>query len=70
MLLDSWTFDTVEKWIRDFAAENLGSIGKRAAKLPAIKLENDLTSPGFEPRPTDLSGAGGRLLFETPDIDS
>ena len=38
MLLASWTFDTVEKRIRSFNAENLESVGQRAAKLPAIKL--------------------------------
>ena len=38
MLLASWTFDTVVKGIRSFIAENLGSVGQRAAKLLAIKL--------------------------------
>ena len=38
MLLCFWSFDTVEKRIRSFNAENLESLGQRAAKLPAIKL--------------------------------
>ena len=37
-MLASWTFDTVEKRIGAFNAENLGFVGQRAAKLPAIKL--------------------------------
>ena len=37
-MLASWTFDTVEKKFRSFIAENLGSVGQRAAKLLAIKL--------------------------------
>ena len=38
MLLASWTFDTVSKGFRSFNAENLGSVGQRAAKLQAIKV--------------------------------
>ena len=38
MLLASWNFDTVLKRFRSFNAKNLGSVGQRAAKLPAIKL--------------------------------
>ena len=38
MLLAFWSFDTVEKRIRSCNAENLKSVGQRAAKLPAIKL--------------------------------
>ena len=37
MLLASQTFDTVEMRIRPFDAENLGSVGQRAAELPAFK---------------------------------
>ena len=43
MLAASWTLDTVEKGLRSFNAENLGSVGERAAKLLAIKFENDST---------------------------
>ena len=32
------TFDTIFKGFRSFNAENLGSVGQRAAKLLAIKL--------------------------------
>ena len=38
MLLGSWTFNTVLKGFRSFNAKNFGSVGQRAAKLPAIKL--------------------------------
>ena len=38
MLLASWTFDKVKKENRSLNTENLGSVGQRAAKLPAIKL--------------------------------
>ena len=37
-LLPSWNFYTIWKGFRSFNAENLGSVGQRAAKLPAIKL--------------------------------
>ena len=37
MLLASWTFYTILKGFRSFNAENLASVGQRAAKLPAIK---------------------------------
>ena len=38
MLRSSWNFDTVFKKIRSFDAENLGSVGQRAAKLLAVKV--------------------------------
>ena len=38
MLLASYAFDSVEKRLRSIDAENLGFVGQRAAKLPAIKL--------------------------------
>ena len=38
MLLASWFFVYFFKRFRSFDAENLGSVGQRAAKLPAIKL--------------------------------
>ena len=38
MLLASWTFYTILKGFRSFNAENVGSVGQRAAKLPAIKV--------------------------------
>ena len=37
-MLASWTFDTVLKKFRSFDAENLGSLGQRATKLPALKV--------------------------------
>ena len=38
ILLASWTFGTVEKGLRSFNSENLGSVGQRISKLLAIKL--------------------------------
>ena len=38
MLLASLTFDTVLKGFRSFNAENLGSLGQMATKLPALKV--------------------------------
>ena len=38
MLLASWTFYTILKGFRSFNAENVGSLGQRAANLPAIKV--------------------------------
>ena len=38
MLLASWAFYSFLKGFRSFNAENLGSIGQRVAKWPAIKL--------------------------------
>ena len=38
ILLASWAFYTVLKGFRILNAENLGSVGQRAAKLPFIKL--------------------------------
>ena len=38
MLLASWTFYTILKGFRSFNAENVGSVGQRAANLPAIKV--------------------------------
>ena len=55
---------------RSFNTENLGSVGQRVSKLPAVKVgghkkksairpqPQSASLPGFEPRPTDLSGAG------------
>ena len=50
MLLASWTFDIVLKEFRSFNAENLGSVGERAAKFLAIKLWE-----WFDPGPNALS---------------
>ena len=38
MLLATWFFVWIFKRFRSFVAENLESVGQRAAKLPAIKL--------------------------------
>ena len=38
MLLAFLSFDTVEKRIRSFNAENLESVGQRAAKLSALQM--------------------------------
>ena len=50
MLLASWAFDSVEKRLRSFDTENLGSVGQRAAKLPAIKLWRTVTLGPTDPR--------------------
>ena len=49
-LLASWTFDTVLKGFRSFNAENLGPLGQRATKLPALKvggLKKKSADPAF-----------------------
>ena len=38
MLLASWAFYIILKGFRSFNAENVGSVGQRAANLPAIKV--------------------------------
>ena len=38
MLLASLTFYTILKGFRPFNAKNVGSVGQKAAKLPAIKV--------------------------------
>ena len=38
MLLASWAFYTILKGFRSFNAENMGSVGQRAANLPAFKV--------------------------------
>ena len=58
MLRSSWNFDTVFKKIRSFDAENLGSVGQRAAKLPAIKLWEWFEGAGVRTRAHWLTGAG------------
>ena len=64
MLLASWTFWTVEKGFRSFNAENLGSIGQRAAKLPAIKLQEWFDFARNRTRADWPTGAGaGRQTF-------
>ena len=56
--LASWNSYIVFKGFRSFYAENLGSVGQRTAKLPAIKLWSDLTAGELEFGPTGSSGAG------------
>ena len=51
-------FFIVLERFRSFNAENLGSVGQRTAKLPAIKLWRDLTAGELEFGPTSSSGAG------------
>ena len=38
MSIASWTFYTILKGFRPFNAKNVGSVGQRDAKLPAIKV--------------------------------
>ena len=55
MLLAPWAFDTVEKNIRFLNAENLGSIGQRAAKLLAVNVRGLKKSLPAGPGPSRTS---------------
>ena len=71
MLLAFWTFYTILNGFRSFNAKNLGSVGQRAAKLPAIKLWEWLDRDrGFEPEQTGWLGPGpaGRLFLRPPTL--
>ena len=73
MLLASWFLVCFFKRFRCLNAENLGSVGHLAAKLPAIKLSEWLDRDrGFEPEQTGWLGPGpaGRLFLETSNFDS
>ena len=38
MLPASWTFNLIENGFGSLNAENLGSVGERALKMPAVKI--------------------------------
>ena len=58
MLPISWTFDTFFKRFRSFNAENLGSVGQRAAKLPAVNVGGLKKKSASRPRPQSASLLG------------
>ena len=60
ILLASWTCGRLENEFRSFNAENLGSIGQRAAKLPAFKVEVSRKSLPLSPGPTWTSWPDSR----------
>ena len=51
MLLTSWFFVSFFKRSRSFNDKNLGSVGQRAANLPAIKVGGLKKKSAFQPRP-------------------
>ena len=58
MLLATWFLVCFFKRFRSFVAENLESVGQRAAKLPAIKLWEWFEGAGVRTRAHWLTGAG------------
>ena len=58
LLLASWTFYSFLKGFRSFNAENLGSVGQRAAKWPAFKLWEWLDRDRNRTRADWPTGAG------------
>ena len=58
MLLATWFLMCFFKRFRSFVAENLESVGQRAAKLPAIKLWEWFEGAGVRTRAHWLTGAG------------
>ena len=58
MLLATWFLVCFFKTFRSFVAENLESVGQRAAKLPAIKLWEWFEGAGVRTRAHWLTGAG------------
>ena len=58
MLLATWFLVCFFKRFRSFVAENLESVGQRAAKLPAIKLWEWFEGAGVRTRADWLTGAG------------
>ena len=51
MLLVSWNFYTIKKGFTSFIAENLRSIGQRAAKLLAVNIRGLKKKSASQPRP-------------------
>ena len=71
MLLVSWNFDTIKR-IRSFIAENLRSVGQRAAKLLTIKLWEWFDPARTRIRLTGSRGAraGWQTFLETSYFES
>ena len=72
MLLATWFLVCFFKRFRSFVAENLESVGQRAAKLPAIKLWEWFEGAGVRTRAHWLTGAGAgwQTFLETSNFDS
>ena len=62
MLPVSWTLNIVEKGLRYFNAENLGSVGQRASKLPAVKVGGHKKKSADRPRPLSNQSARIRVV--------
>ena len=72
MLLALWLLLYFFKRFRSFNDKNLGSVGQRAAKLPAIKLWEWFEGAGVRTRAHWLTGAGAgwQTFLETSNFDS
>ena len=68
MLLASLAFYTILKGFRSFNAENLGSVGQRASKLPAVKVGGHNKKSANQPWP--LSNQSARPDSGTPGVKS
>ena len=66
MLLATWFLMCFFKWFRSFNAQNLGSVGQRAAKLLAVKvggLKKGLPAGPSQPVcPGSIPGRGPIIL--------
>ena len=62
LLLASWTFYSFLKGFRSFIAENLGSVGQRALKLPAVKFGGHKKKSAHWPRPLSNQSARIRVV--------
>ena len=58
-MVASWTFDSILNGFRFLNAENLGSVGQRAAKLPAVKVGGHKKKSADWPR--SLSNQSARV---------
>ena len=70
MLLASSTFDTILKGSRSFNAENLESVGQRAAKIPAFKIGRwkKILPVGRVRTRLPARGLIGRIFFQPPTL--
>ena len=50
------------KGFRSFNTENLGSVGQRALKLPAVKVEGHKKKPADQPQPLLNQSAGIQVV--------
>ena len=70
MLLASSTFDTILKGSRSFNAENLESVGQRAAKIPAFKNGRwkKILPVGRVRTRLPARGLIGRIFYQPPTL--